>query len=68
MSTERQYPSSRYAWYMVVILTIAYILSFVDRYILGLLAEPIKEIGAPTVEIKLPMGIRATVKVYVIRE
>jgi MFS family permease len=39
---ERQYPSNRYAWYMVCILTIAYILSFVDRYILGLLIEPIK--------------------------
>ncbi len=38
----RQYPSSGYAWYMVVVLTIAYILSFVDRYILGLLIEPIK--------------------------
>ncbi|MEM8983837.1 MAG: MFS transporter [Pseudomonadota bacterium] len=42
MSGERQYPTSRYAWYMVVILTLAYILSFVDRYILGLLIEPIK--------------------------
>ncbi len=42
MSSERQYPSSGYAWYMVVILTIAYILSFIDRYILGLLIEPIK--------------------------
>ena len=40
--TERKYPRSGYAWYMVVILTIAYILSFVDRYILGLLTEPIK--------------------------
>ena len=36
------YPSSRYAWYMVIMLTIAYIFSFVDRYILGLLIEPIK--------------------------
>lgn len=40
--TARNYPSSRYAWYMVVLLTIAYIFSFVDRYILGLLIEPIK--------------------------
>lgn len=42
MSAERQYPNPRYAWYMVGVLTIAYILSFVDRYILGLLIEPIK--------------------------
>ncbi|MFK8051418.1 MAG: MFS transporter [Woeseiaceae bacterium] len=40
--SERQYPNSRYAWYMVVVLTIAYILSYVDRAILGLLIEPIK--------------------------
>jgi len=36
------YPSSRYAWYMVALLTVAYIFSFVDRYVLGLLIEPIK--------------------------
>ncbi|MEM1092759.1 MAG: MFS transporter, partial [Pseudomonadota bacterium] len=40
--SEQSYPNPRYAWYMVVILTIAYVLSFVDRYILGLLIEPIK--------------------------
>ncbi len=39
---QKQYPSHRYAWYMVILLTIAYIFSFVDRYILGLLIEPIK--------------------------
>ena len=36
------YPSPAYAWYMVILLTIAYIFSFVDRYVLGLLIEPIK--------------------------
>ena len=41
-TTEVRYPGPAYAWYMVVVLTIAYILSFVDRYILGLLVEPIK--------------------------
>jgi MFS family permease len=39
---NRSYPSPAYAWYMVVLLTIAYIFSFVDRYVLGLLIEPIK--------------------------
>lgn len=33
---------TRYAWYMVILLTVAYIFSFIDRYILGLLVEPIK--------------------------
>ena len=46
MTTETaekaRYPSSRYAWYMVILLTVAYVFSFVDRYILGLLIEPIK--------------------------
>ena len=37
-----RYPSRRYAWFMVVVLMVAYILSFVDRYVLGLLVEPIK--------------------------
>ncbi len=54
---ERQYPNARYAWYMVVILTIAYILSFVDRYILGLLIEPIKtDLGLSDTQIGLLLG------------
>ncbi|QIG53586.1 MFS transporter [Altererythrobacter sp. BO-6] len=36
------WPSLSRSWAMVVLLTIAYIFSFVDRYILGLLIEPIK--------------------------
>lgn len=36
------YPNQAYAWYMVIMLTLIYILSFIDRYILGLLVEPIK--------------------------
>lgn len=40
--TEARYPSARTAWTMVILLTLAYVFSFVDRYILGLLIEPIK--------------------------
>jgi MFS family permease len=36
------YPASRVGWFLVVMLTIAYIFSFVDRYVLGLLIGPIK--------------------------
>jgi len=36
------YPTATYAWYVVVLLTLTYIVSFVDRYILSLLIEPIK--------------------------
>lgn len=37
-----QYPSTSRAWYTVALLTLAYILSFVDRQIMSLLIEPIK--------------------------
>jgi MFS family permease len=36
------YPDARYAWYVVVVLTIAYLLSFLDRQILALMVEPIR--------------------------
>ena len=42
---------------MVIVLTIAYILSFVDRYILGLLIEPIKaDLGLSDFQIGLLLG------------
>jgi MFS family permease len=36
------YPNSGYAWYVVCILTLAYMFSFLDRQILALLVEPIR--------------------------
>ena len=46
-----------YAWYTVVLLTLAYILSFVDRYILGLLIGPIKaDLGLSDTQIGLLLG------------
>ncbi len=36
------YPNPRYAWYVVCVLTVAYLLSFLDRQILALLVEPIR--------------------------
>ena len=47
-SLPDDYPSSRYAWYVVGVLTLAYVVSFIDRRILSLLVGPIKadmEIG-----------------------
>lgn len=41
-STVVPYPSTRRAWYTVILLTLAYILSFLDRQIMSLLIEPIK--------------------------
>jgi MFS family permease len=39
---KQPYPSSGYAWYVVVLLTAAYVVSFIDRQIMALLVEPIK--------------------------
>lgn len=54
---DASYPSPGKAWFLVILLTIAYIFSFVDRYILGLLIEPIKaDLGLTDEEIGLIMG------------
>ncbi|MEM8986236.1 MAG: MFS transporter [Pseudomonadota bacterium] len=51
------YPDPRYAWYMVGLLTVAYVFSFVDRYVLGLLVEPIKaDLGLTDTQIGLLLG------------
>ena len=42
IDTAAKYPNQGYAWYVVSILTLAYISSFIDRQILALLVEPIK--------------------------
>jgi len=36
------YPEPAYAWYVVVVLTLGYVVSFLDRQILAMLVEPIK--------------------------
>ena len=39
-SVEESYPKESYAWFVVGMLMIAYIFSFIDRQILSLLVEP----------------------------
>ncbi|MDJ0928916.1 MAG: MFS transporter [Gammaproteobacteria bacterium] len=39
---NHQYARSGYAWYVVILLTIAYILSYLDRWVMSLLVELIK--------------------------
>lgn len=41
-SPDDGFPTPKYAWTLVAFLTLAYISSFIDRYILGLLIDPIK--------------------------
>lgn len=40
--TEEAWPNPRYAWFVVIILTGAYTLSFIDRQIISLLVGPIQ--------------------------
>jgi len=42
VSAPDDYPSGSYAWYVVGILTLAYVVSFIDRQILSLLVGPIQ--------------------------
>ncbi len=41
-SVEQQQASPAYAWYVVILLTCAYILSYLDRWVMSLLVELIK--------------------------
>jgi MFS family permease len=41
-NAQAPYPNEKYAWYVVVVLFLAYTSSFVDRIIMSLLVEPIK--------------------------
>ena len=51
------YPRDAYAWYVVAVLMLAYVLSYVDRSILTLLVVPIKrDIGLSDTEISLLHG------------
>jgi MFS family permease len=57
LQSDTAYPRPVIAWTMVGLLTVAYILSFVDRYILGLLVEPIKaDLGLTDTQIGLLLG------------
>ena len=51
------YPKPTTAWYMVALLTIAYILSYMDRSILGLLVESVKnDLNLTDTQIGLLLG------------
>jgi MFS family permease len=51
------YPATGYAWYVVGVLTVAYIFSFIDRQILNLMVGPIqKDLGINDFQMSLLMG------------
>lgn len=52
-----QYPAPARAWYLVILLTIAYVFSFVDKYIPALLVEPLKQdLGISDTQMGLLLG------------
>src|SRR6185436_10375862 len=54
---EDTYPPLPYAWYVVGVLTLAYVVSFVDRQILSLLVRPIeRDLGINDTQMSLLMG------------
>ena len=54
---ELKWPSPKYGWSMVGLLTLAYIFSMLDRYILGYLIKPIKEdLGFTDLQVGLMTG------------
>ena len=54
---EEPYPPSGYAWYVVGVLTLVYIFSFIDRQILNLLVRPIRrDLGITDFQMSLLMG------------
>lgn len=51
------YPPIGYSWYVVGVLLVAYILSFIDRQILSLLVEPMRaDLGISDTQMSLLMG------------
>ena len=54
----QSYPAPGYAWYVVVVLTLAYMFSFLDRQILALLVEPIRaDLGISDTQMSLLQGL-----------
>lgn len=57
MIEEPPYPAERYAWYVVGVLMVVYVFSFIDRQILALLVKPIKaDLGITDFQMGLLMG------------
>ncbi len=54
---EPPYPRPAYAWYVVGVLTLVYVFSFIDRQILGLLVGPIRrDLGISDTQMSLLIG------------
>src|SRR5688572_29562378 len=57
LDTNKSAPTVGYAWFVVAILMIAYVFSFIDRQILALLVKPIRtDLGISDTQMSLLMG------------
>ncbi len=55
---EDDFPAQSYAWYVAVVLTLAHIVSFLDRQVLALLVEPIKrDLAISDTQMRLLLGL-----------
>ena len=55
---ESEYPPPAYGWYVVVVLTLAYTVSFVDRQIMALMVGPIRrDLGISDTQMSLLLGL-----------
>lgn len=54
---DSTYPAASYAWYVVTLLMIAYVFSFIDRQIMNLLVKPVQaDLGISDLAMSLLMG------------
>lgn len=61
-TSNQDYPNQTYAWYVVVILFLAFVVSYIDRQIISLLVDPIKaDLGISDTQIGLLQGFAFTV-------
>ena len=52
-----RYPRAGYAWYVVAVLLVAYILAFVDRDVISLLVQPIRaDLGISDLQMSFLLG------------
>jgi len=57
-STEAPYPSPGYSWYVVGVLTLVYVFSFIDRQIMSLLVRPLRrDLNISDTQVSILMGL-----------
>jgi MFS family permease len=56
--TEDPYPSPGYSWYVVGVLTLVYVFSFIDRQIMSLLVRPLRrDLNITDTQVSILMGL-----------